>query len=379
MYGRRVEGLPDGAILVGVDGGATRVRAFEARIRGGAVGAPLFELGVYGCVRSRPAGFQPLPLGVQVAGAPRSSEESDSGSAWVRTTAECIASLVRDAGAERVVFGLGLPGVKTPDGRGLAVVRNGPRVPDFLDSLLEQLAELEVEVVHPPASIESDGFLCGLGEELGRDGLFRAERNAYYVGGGTGIAEAWKLDGHLLRPDELPPNVARAWELTRDDGVGFEELVSAAGMNRAYAARRTSRSEPPPATDDESVAFPEDEALVGDPDAVQVLADSADALGELIYRRMSEVALHSGAPLERVVVGQRLARIYGDPRYEALYARLVERSLARRIAGSADRRLIELYWSEGVPHRAPPAASQLRAGAALGAAASAWLGLAARS
>ena len=176
-------------MLIGVDGGASGVRAYEVvAIEDG------FALG-----RARAA---------------RTYARSDA-AAMVDAAARCITEL---ACGRHVLCGICMPGLKTEDGRGIARMLNGPAIPDYLDRLEERL---DISV----ARLWSDGFASGVGEEVA--GLFRDVQNAYYLGGGTGIAECLKLDGRVRALDEL--ELPRAWELgfedTARDAAALAELI----------------------------------------------------------------------------------------------------------------------------------------------------------
>lgn len=174
------------AMLIGVDGGASGVRVYE--------------------VIATEDGFA---LG------PARAERTYGAADMVEAAATCIAEV---AGGRDVLCGICMPGLKTEDGRGIARMVNGPAIPDYLDRLEERLG---ISV----ARLWSDGFASGVGEEVA--GLFRGVRNAYYLGGGTGIAECLKLDGRVRALDEL--ELPRAWELgfegRRRDAAALIELI----------------------------------------------------------------------------------------------------------------------------------------------------------
>ena len=55
-----------------------------------------------------------------------------------RTTADAIAEAA--GGSSRIALGICWPGLKSADGRGVVVMRNGPRDPALLDELERELA-----------------------------------------------------------------------------------------------------------------------------------------------------------------------------------------------------------------------------------------------
>lgn len=191
---------------VGVDVGATRVRA--ARIRVEPDGC--LELEALAQTTFPASGFVPLALSSQREGAPQSPAELEE----ARRRCECILKTIREVGTGLPV-GVAAPGIKSPDGRGIAVSRLGPRILDLAAFLEEQLG------VRLPA-LGSDGVLAGVGEDRARLGSFRGVTRAYYLAAGTGLAEAVK-DGKSIGPGPAPP----LYELTGRDGKSFEDLVSA--------------------------------------------------------------------------------------------------------------------------------------------------------
>lgn len=238
--------LPDDCALLGVDGGASGVRVHRVLpVAGG------FALG---------------------------EERAERGGPQVEGAAAGIVEVARAAGAARVFFGMGMPGVKTPDGRGIASSRHGPEDVDFLDRVEALVRAAGVALLQPCERLDSDGYLCGVGEDLGEDGSFGDVRDAYYVGGGTGVAECMKLDGRVAALDEL--GIPRAWEL------GFEERISVAGLNLRFGGH------------------PEEAGDAGLPE----LEETARAFAELVHLR-NDALPH----LERVVLGQRLALLFAPP------------------------------------------------------------------
>jgi hypothetical protein len=247
-------------LLIGVDGGATEVKAHAVSCDD--LHKPSsFELQPESASRvyARVADFAPLPVTEQLvqrdAGAvKRTDKEVEQGRLYVRAAAETVVDVAKQCGATRVLVGIGMPGLKTPDGRGINAINNGPRMPHYLDDLEKDITAAGVELVSPIAALGSDADYCGLGEEYAADGLFRDVENAYYVGCGTGIADALKLRGKLMPFDQAKSWIQKSWQIASTLGPTFEKLVSAESLNRVYAdligatKRRsdeaTKRSEP---------------------------------------------------------------------------------------------------------------------------------------
>jgi hypothetical protein len=372
-------------LLIGVDGGATEAKAHAVTCEDWQTPAG-FRLRDEQASRVYPtvADFVPVPVTDQFsqrnAGDIRLTEgERTQGTAWIAATAEAIGDVAKQCGAQRILVGVGMPGLKTPDGRGICVINNGPRLPEYLDQLESKLADAGLTLAAPVAALGSDADYCGLGEEFAADGLFRDVSDAYYFGGGTGIADAMKLDGELVRFDQAKAWLQKSWQLASAMGPTFEKLISAKSLNAVYAGLRP---------DGES-AFPEAAAATGDPIAQTWLRTASMILAELVFERLWTIkngrasaahrgdayqALetdhpHRGTVLQRVIIGQRIGQLYANPDHHAAFAGPFEQCLARLISQSDDRGLINATLRG--PDQLKPGlvqASKLRAAPALGAA-----------
>jgi hypothetical protein len=375
-----IELAPD-TVLIGVDAGASEVKVHQVLLlsRGA---PPLFGLGSASasCCWDRVPGFRPLPLAEQLAAqaAPALDEaEREQGRVWIEAMAGSILSVAHQVRRERALVGVGAPGLKTPDGRGIALSRNGPRIPELVPRLEQRLALGGLELARPIGALTSDGDDCGRGEEVDRQGLFRGVQNAYYVGGGTGLAEALKLRGRIVPFDQARRWIPKAWELPSRTGRNFEEALSTRGMNATWAADARKPLPIDPAE------YPEERALRGDAIADGVLKESAHALVELVLERLIALrhgrgegleARHPwiGTLLDRIVIGQRLGRIYGEAHLARVLKERFEDELAHRLREAPFPRMRARYLDEkGRLRQGLVRASHLRAAPALGAAAAA--------
>jgi len=384
-------------LLIGVDGGATEVKA-HAVGRAAQDNHDVFALGGESAARvyERDAEFVPTPIGEQLsqrdAGAIDCSPvEKRQAACWIAATRDAIVELATRCGASCVRVGMGMPGLKTPDLRGICVINNGPRMPDYLDQLERQLADAGVELAAPIRRLGSDADYCGVGEQHAAGGAFRHASSAYYVGCGTGIADALKLDGDLIAFDQVQSWMLKSWQLASSLGPTYEKLVAASSLNRVYQ-QMICDSGGDEATADEgdqaAPAFPEQAALGGDLLAESWLDTAAHLLAELIferidtihngramapwrgepYMRLSADHPYRGFSLDRVVIGQRVGRIYGDRQYELHFAAKLNRYLAAYIQNRGVASMTEAYISDGGLRRGFVVASGLRAAPALGAA-----------
>jgi predicted NBD/HSP70 family sugar kinase len=368
--------------VIGVDGGATEAKAHHV-LCDRPVSPRSFALGkAHGAqIYPQPADFVPVAVTEQLSerDAPHPTDaEQALGAAWVESAAHAIAETAVGAGQHRLLVGIGMPGLKTGDGRGIAVINNGPRIPDYLDRLTELLTARGLELVAPIDRLGSDADYCGIGEQWAADGAFRDVQNAYYVGCGTGEADALKLGGALVTFDAARDWIQKAWQMTCGLDTTFEQVVSAKGMNAGYRARVSGVNED---------QFPETDALAGKPEAVEWLRAVAHTLAELIaervdtvkngrraerplsatYLTLSETHPHRGTVLQRVVVGQRLGLMLGDARYRAVFAAPLETHLANCIAALEDAELSGQILDGDALKSGWLHASTLRAAPALGA------------
>ncbi len=373
--------------LIGVDGGATEAKAHHVRC--GDVRRPRdFALGTAAASREyeRRPGFEPVSVTEQLR--QRDAGEIDVGDGereqaalWIEAACEAVADVVRQVGAGHVLIGVGMPGLKTPDGRGINALNNGPRMPDYLDRFERRLSELEITLAAPVAALGSDADYCGLGELHAEEGLFRDVDHAYYVGCGTGIADAMKLGGRLVTFDESRAWIQKSWQMPSSLGPTFEKLVSAKSLNDVYARLLGGLGPDRP-------RFPEVDAAGGDPTARAWLDCAACVLAELIFERMQTVfagradaphrgesyaALQTthrylGTRLDRVVIGQRVGQIYADPAYRSVFADRLDAHLAVMVERSGRAALVAHCLENGRLKAGLMQASRLRAAPALGAA-----------
>jgi predicted NBD/HSP70 family sugar kinase len=312
-----------------------------------------------------------------------SSTERLQGVMWVHAACDAVAEVVRSArgkGNAKVLIGLGMPGLKTPNRRGIAVINNGPRIPDYLEQFETRLAELKIDLLAPVFGMGSDADFCGLGEEHAADGMFRDVDNAYYVGCGTGIADALKLHGKLVTFDDARDWIQKAWQIPSALGPTFEKLISAKAMNDCY-----DRMLGNDALGEER--YPEIDAAAGHPIAITLLDMTALVLAELTFERIETIyngraeQAHRGAAylaleenhpyretwLDRVVVGQRLGMICRNNQYRSYFRDRLKAHLAARIHESGDTEMRRHYLVGNALKSGFVRASRLRAAPAMGA------------
>ncbi len=391
-----------GFMLIGVDGGATKVTAVPVRYQEGEQAVRLEPHGAASVrVYDRQDAFVPVPVVRQLsewesgAIAPTTAEMRQ-GEIWIDTAADAIAALAAQLVKRSVMVGICMPGIKSADGRGLVLVNNGPRIPDYLDRLESAIVARGLELMSPIASLSGDGDCCGLGEQYGSRGLLRDVDNAYYLGCGTGIAEVMKLRGRLVSFDDARSWILKAWEMNSFLGLPFEQLVSMQAINNLFRQITTHRS-----VGVEGVSsFPEVAAAQGNTVAEALVRTAALILAELVFERLYTVCrgraetahqgvryenldtqhAYRGIVLTRIVLGQRLGLVCADTRHGGILRRAMEGCLAGMIAGSGCAELKEGCLDKpasepGVARLRPGLleASVLREAPALGAAATALM------
>lgn len=363
---------PEDDLLIGVDGGATEVKAHEivrsdSTLGLGAASASLLY--------DRARGFRPVPMPTQLLALEKgtmrpSGLEGAQARLWLEASARAIASVAGQAGRTKVRLGICMPGLKTADGRGIAVMRWGPRIPDYLDRLEVLLAGGGLALGRSITRLSSDGEACAHGERIDARGLLREIGCAYYLGGGTGLAEALMIDGKIHGFDALTGFVRKAWQMEATGGRIVEDLLSPRGMNAAYAAMAGKQL--PLAPGD----HPESRALAGDEQAARVLRDAAEALATVVLDRMtalrrgfqaSSVRITPNTFLERVVIGQRLGGIFAATALRPVFRDPVEDILARKIVTTGDGALRKHYLDGSRLLADLLVGSELRAAPAIGA------------
>jgi hypothetical protein len=161
-------------------------------------------------------------------------------------------------------------------------------------------------LVVPIAPLASDGTACGHGEEGSVGGAFRDVANAYYVGGGTGLAECFKIDGRVTAIDDLAGRVEKAWAIKSMMQRTYEDHICVRGINARWVELGGDAKTRP------ETAWPREIA------AFQAFSECVTMLDELLRLRMKSLA-NAGLPaLERIVVGQRLGLLLSSPQLESL-------------------------------------------------------------
>jgi len=319
-------------IWIGIDGGATSVKARAVQVLEGRCLSPVGR----GVEREFGTGtdFRPLPVEEQAKrlaapGADLAPGEREAGAerieVYANTVGAVIAELPPGFESARVRLALCAPGRSGGDRRGLLVVRSGPRQPGFLDELEAALEARALDIAVPPTWIESDGTAATWGEQYGAHGAFVSVGNAFAVGCGTGVAESLKLNGRLCEPGDFPEGWRAPWSHEPGQGCA-EDRISMAALGRRWREAAGSA--------DQAHPFPESAACAGDTAACDVLSDMAGALARFVADRIA--LLHrSDVVLQRVVLAQRAAALLSEPRITACFGEPLRTRLTECLARSS--------------------------------------------
>ena len=391
----------DDVVLIGVDGGATKVLVHRVEILTNplrfAPMKPMIEVGYESSENHLPK-FKPVALATQLAQhkakkIEQGKDEAQQESAILESFSRAISTLLPADDHSTFILGVGLPGLKTPNKRGISAMANGPRMPQFLSKLEKMLKKQGYSTLHPIHAIGSDADYCGLGEHWGDEGAMREVENAYYLGVGTGVADALLLNNAIIPFDEVKAWIPKTWEMMYNDEESFEDLISAQGIQERYAAAtQTSLDE----LNAEKI-FPWqifERALEGQTEAVAVVNDTCAALSELLFLRITSLAQgnteiklidkkrklssdhdHQGKTFERIVIGQRLGDIWQFRDFDSILREPVENTLGRRLHESEiDAEIKSSYLTNTNRLRDDLiVSSELRHAPALGAAVDAYL------
>ncbi|MFH1851210.1 MAG: hypothetical protein ABIA75_02595 [Candidatus Neomarinimicrobiota bacterium] len=384
-------------LLVGLDGGATKLSGWTVNSDSTDGSFTLGSTNIqksYSEYADYTPGFQSVDIKQQLgefsAGQIQPTDaEIRQGRCYTRACVDVISAIAAQFPGRPILAGLGMPGLKTADQRGIAVLLNGPRIPDYADQVEAELRSAGIELAAPIFRIGSDADYCGIGEEYSADGEFRDVGNAYYLGGGTGAADALKLDGELVPLDQTKTWLAKTWELQNEKGKSLERYASAGGIQSIFSA---CSGVPVEELNAKKIYPPQilQWALVGEPAAVAAFREISHFLAELLYERIATVFAgwnnnfafmnpnraplfpdhpYRGTLLDRLIIGQRLGNLLNDSKTTPLFWKSLLENLTGLIAASAisDPRFREHYLCDGQFNADLIATSVLREAPALGA------------
>jgi len=330
--------MSENRLIIGLDGGATKISGWEIlydqKQKTFCLGS-LHSEKKYEEIPGFIKDFKPVELQEQLKDNKhgqilQTDDEKQQETVYVEACAQVIESIVSENPDLPVLIGLGMPGIKTEDKRGIAIVANGPRMIQYSDLLEKRLFAARINLACPLKHIGSDADYCGIGENYANDGLFKDYLNSYYLGGGTGAADAMKLDGELYPFDKIKDWMAKSWEMKSSSGLSMERYASAGGIQSIYS----SNSGIPVSELNSSRIYPlqiADLAQKGEKTALNTLAEVSDNLAILFFERIltlysgwqghfdfinpNKPALSKDHPFkgnlfDSIIVGQRLGQLF---------------------------------------------------------------------
>ena len=230
------------SLIIGIDGGASKVSAHIVNVSDDSN----FMLGKYSSVKEyknyaefqndfKPVDLQKQLKQMQNNAVDLTKSEIIQAKAYYFAFVDCISEIVQQKPSNKLIIGIGMPGIKTADKRGIIAMANGPRMPNFVKEIEQRLSAAGIALAKPIAKLGSDADNCGIGEEFAENGTFRDVQNAYYLGGGTGAADAIKLHGKLLSFDSCKMWIAKTWEMKNASEKSMEIFCSANGIQSLFS------------------------------------------------------------------------------------------------------------------------------------------------
>ena len=383
--------------IIGIDGGASKVSTNIVEV---SEDGKRFKLGKENSVKEYydypdfQTDFKPVTLPTQLEQIQNNDivltpSELKQSKAYYRAFNDAISDLVKLTKAENVLIGIGMPGVKTADGRGIVAMANGPRMLNFATEIEQKLIATNIAVAAPISKLGSDADYCGIGEEYAQNGAFRNIENAYYLGGGTGAADAMKLHGKLISFDDCKTWIAKTWEMSDENSKSMEIYCSANGIQSVYCnLAGISQSE----LKENKIYLEQILELAANNDraATTTWQTVSKNLAELFFVRI--ITLYSGwqnyysfinpnkplldsthifknTLLDRIVIGQRLGKLFQNPLAQEYLVQPIMNNLVGLISKSEflDEHAKSHYLKSGKFNDNIFAISQLREAPALGA------------
>ena len=319
--------------LLGLDGGASKVRGSE--ISPTTRGFEFEGVPVENEYRNHPDHFKdysPVDIDQQLSEKKSGKinlrkDEIKYGHVITDTIVKTIVDLVGQKSGPWII-GLGFPGLKTENNRGIAAMVNGPRLPHLTSDIEIKLKYEQIDLLNPIHQLGSDADYCGLGEEHGTGGLFKNIDNAYYIGGGTGVADALKLHGKLVPLNNTQDWLRKSWEM-KIGGFSFESILSVRGIQEQYSLKAGVHIHE---LSEKGIYAQQilQQAQNNNQQAIDTLCETGKTLGILLFERIETIACgwqnrfefinvkrhhlfpdHSylGTILERGIIGQRLGSL----------------------------------------------------------------------
>lgn len=383
--------------IIGIDGGASKVSAHIVEV---SEEGKSFTLGKNYVVKEYhnypdfQYNFTPVSLPTQLKQIQNrkiilTPAEIKQSKAYYSAFIDSILEITSHAKSENILIGIGMPGIKTANKHGIAAMANGPRMPNFTTEIEQRIDTASITLATPITKLGSDADYCGIGEEYSQNGAFRNIENAYYLGGGTGTADALKLHGELVSLDDCKSWIAKTWEMCDENGTSMEIYCSANGIQSVYnKLKGISQS----ALSENKIYLEQILELAAKDDKVAIATwqTVSKRLADLLFERITTIyrgwqnnfsfidqnrtPLDSNHTfkktlLDRIVVGQRLGFLFKSPLAQKYLIEPLIYILSELISksNSLDEHAKSYYLKDGKFDNKIIIASQLREAPALGA------------
>ncbi len=383
--------------IIGIDGGASKVSAHIVEV---SEDGKSFTLGKNYVVKEYhnypdfQYNFTPVSLPTQLKQIQNrkiilTPAEIKQSKAYYSAFIDSILEITSHAKSENILIGIGMPGIKTANKHGIAAMANGPRMPNFTTEIEQRIDTASITLATPITKLGSDADYCGIGEEYSQNGAFRNIENAYYLGGGTGTADALKLHGELVSLDDCKSWIAKTWEMCDENGTSMEIYCSANGIQSVYSKLKgISQS----ALSENKIYLEQILELAAKDDKVAIATwqTVSKRLADLLFERITTIyrgwqnnfsfidqnrtPLDSNHTfkktlLDRIVVGQRLGFLFKSPLAQKYLIEPLIYILSELISksNSLDEHAKSYYLKDGKFDNKIIIASQLREAPALGA------------
>ena len=300
--------MKNNTAIIGIDGGATKISGGIVK----KINKTTFSIDgdiktlTYSESPLNNKNFHPIDLDQQLAQKDNPKmkiEEEKQGQAILDCCENVITKLAKTNNGNTCLLGIGMPGIKSLEQRGIIITNNGPRIPRFID-VLERRLSLAGLKIYPIQKLGNDSDLCGLGELYGKNGSFREFENALYIGTGTGIADALLLDGKLTPFDSISTWMPKSWQMKNENGIPIEKIISHKGMMMQYSEKTGISFQ----RLEENETYPE--LFIKTDDAIEIRTNFVTTLAWLIFQRIEKLFLKKPNNIfNRIILGLRLAQL----------------------------------------------------------------------
>lgn len=297
----------DNPLLLGLDGGATKILAQTCTIDPRSsliIPKEQYHESNYRDSFEFDSGFIPIDLSQQKKEAKKnnysfSEQEINQSASIIDTIVKVILSSVKEKQITQI--GLCFPGIKTANYDGISIMANGPRNINML-SIINKMLKPKLDKRISIKAIYDDSECCVIGEWKSSIGRLRDCKNAIYVGGGTGIADGIILNNKIV-DIKVHREIKRSWDLIMPSGESVEQCLSLGGMLSRWNKEKEKSIK--------AIISLFEHARLGDNFANNIIEKAAKAFAFLIERRIEFFQSHNVKP-EKIVIGQRLGNIVSE-------------------------------------------------------------------